>query len=76
MRAFVALAREQYAEVEILLGRVLARDETNVNAGLNMAVAESRTGRLQQARRRLDTMAIAHPHNERIAALLRSLPPR
>lgn len=75
MRAFVALARGQYAEVEILLERVLARDETNVNAGLNMAVAESRTGRLQQARQRLDNMAIAYPHDDRIVALLRSLPP-
>ena len=76
MRAYVALARGQYAEVEIPLRRVLARDATDANAGLNMAVAESRTGRLQQARQRLEQLASVYPDDERIVLMLQSLPQR
>ena len=76
MRAYVALANEQYADVEALLGRVLERDQGDANAGLNMAVAESRTGRLKQARERLEQLAIAHPDDERVTAMIRSLPAR
>ncbi len=76
MRAYVALANGKFDEVESLLQRVLARDENDVNAGLNMAVAESSTGRVDQARRRLENLVIAHPEDERVVALLQSLPSR
>ena len=73
MRAYVELVRGEYAAVETLLGVVLARDEADVHAGLNMAVAESRTGRLQQARERLARLALEHPDDDRVGALLQSL---
>ena len=73
MQAYVALTRGQYAEVETLLARVLARDENDVNAGLNLAVVESRTGRLEQARQRLKHLGIIHPDDERIVVMLQSL---
>ncbi|MCG6872535.1 MAG: tetratricopeptide repeat protein [Gammaproteobacteria bacterium] len=73
MRAFVAMAHERYDEVETLLVRVLARDENNLNASLNLAVAESRTGRVEQARERLENLALAYPHDDRIPRLMGSL---
>lgn len=74
MRAYAALAHGQYKEVEKILSQVLARDSNNVSASLNMAVAESRTGRLQQARQRLENLVITHPQDNRVVAMLQSLP--
>jgi hypothetical protein len=73
MRAYVELLRGEYTAVETLLAVVLARDETDVDAGLNMAIAESRTGRLSQARERLARLVLEHPEDDRVDTLLRSL---
>jgi hypothetical protein len=73
MLAYVALTRDQYPEVEAILSVVLSRNPDDANAGLNMAVAESRTGRLKEARQRLERLALAHPEDSRIGALLASL---
>lgn len=72
MRAYVALVNGQYAEAETLLGVVLVRNQTDADAGLNMAVAESQTGRLEQARRRLERLALVHPDDDRIRVMLQS----
>ena len=73
MRGYVALVNGQYAEAEELLRLVLARDRTDADAAINMAVVESKTGRIKQARRRLERLALAHPDDDRIGVILKSL---
>lgn len=74
MRGYVALVNGQYADAEELLRLVLARDRTDADAGINMAVVESETGRVKRARRRLERLALAHPDDDRIGVMLQSLP--
>ncbi len=73
-RAFTQLALDGDAGLAMnLLQQVLARDPTDVDAAINMAVAEIKLGYREQARRRLHNLASAAPHDVRVEGLLRSI---
>lgn len=74
MRAFTQLTLGGDTEHAMnLLREVLVRDPGDEDAVLNMAVAEIGIGEVAEARARLEALAVAHPGDERIDKLLRSV---
>jgi len=56
-----------------LLDEVLIRDPSDLDASLNLALLEIRSGLAGDARRRLDELARAHPDDPRVLSMLASI---
>jgi len=73
MKAYWHIRREEYAAAESLLQRCLAANDRDVEADLNMAVVESRTGKMEAARSRISRLAARYPNDMRIQNLRQTL---
>ena len=56
-----------------LLKKVLKRNENDLEAGINMAILEIKTNRIQQANKRLAGLQETYPEDVRIAEILNQL---
>jgi hypothetical protein len=73
IKAYRRIQAGDYGMAETLLKRVLALDETDRDAQMNLAVVEANTGRVDAARRRVARLAARFPEDETVAALGRRL---
>lgn len=70
LRAYWHLNNEEYSSAMSLLEIVLARDGDDLEAGINMAIAEMKTYQYQAARERLMRLRKTYPDNHLIAELM------
>ena len=73
MKAYWHLRNEEYPAAVTLLDRVLAQDADDLEAGINMAIAEIKTHQYQAARRRLGKLRETYPDNSKLAELIAKL---
>jgi cytoskeletal protein RodZ len=73
LKAFRAMRRGDDERAAVLLSRVLNRNRQDLDAGLNMAVLEMRTGRTAEAEQRLLLLEEKYPDNRHVRALLSKL---
>ena len=73
LRAFWELRQGDYLSAGSHLKRVLAKDKNDVEAGVNMAILEIKTNRLQDARRRLLRLKELYPDDNLITDLLKKI---
>jgi hypothetical protein len=73
LKAYRYLQAGEFAAAERLLGQVLAQDQTDRDANINMVVVEANTGRIDAARRRLAGLEEQFPEDETLAAMGRRL---
>jgi hypothetical protein len=73
LKAFQLVKAGAYSQAETLLRKLLAVNETDLEAGYNLAVIELKTGRSAQARKRLLQLREFYPGDARIADSLRKL---
>ena len=74
LKAVSEMHLKAYASAATLLEKVLARDATDLDAGLNMAIIEVNTGRVTAARERLHKLLEVYPDEPRIESLVQRLP--
>jgi len=73
LRAFWHLKRERYDSAEALLDLLLQKDENDLESGINMAVLEIKTNRLDQAQKRLERLRRIYADNTQIPSLLKKI---
>ncbi|MEJ2038639.1 MAG: tetratricopeptide repeat protein [Desulfosarcinaceae bacterium] len=73
LKAFQLMKSGDHDRAEALLKRVLSANETDLEAGFNLAVIEVRTGRNVRAVSRLKQLRNLYPGDERIEDLLRKI---
>jgi hypothetical protein len=73
LKAYQYLQAKDFAAAERLLNQVLALDQTDRDANLNLVVVEAQTGRIDAARRRVARLAELYPEDETLAAMGRRL---
>ena len=73
VRAFWYLKKGEYDMARPLLQQLIAKNEEDVEAGINMAVLDIRTNRLEAARKRLRDLRRLHEENTMIPALLEKI---
>lgn len=73
LRAFWHLKRGKYDSAKSLLDRLLQQDENDLEAGINMAVLEIKTNRLDQAQERLERLRRIYADNTQIPSLLKKI---
>jgi hypothetical protein len=74
LKAYALIHQDRLDEARRLLTDVLARDASDFEAGLNMAVVDMKTGRLEHARRRLVQLQQWYPEKRHITTCLMQLP--
>jgi Flp pilus assembly protein TadD len=70
LKAFWCMKKGDYDSAESLLNSLLQRNENDLEAGINMAILELKTHRLQQARKRLEKLRHVYQDNTQIQDLL------
>ncbi|MGA8178884.1 MAG: hypothetical protein WB792_02415, partial [Desulfobacterales bacterium] len=75
LKAVWHIRHQEYKDAANLLKAVLSRNELDLEAGLNMAIVEIRTGKEQNAYRRLAKLQKSYPENIRLAEILQDLRP-
>ncbi len=73
VRAFWYLKKGEYDMARPLLQQLIAKNEEDVEAGINMAVLDIMTNRLEAARKRLRDLRRLHEENTMIPALLEKI---
>ena len=73
LKSYWLLQQDDYQPAMSLLKKVLARNENDLEAGINMAILEIKTNRLQQANKRLARLQETYPEDARIAEILKKL---
>ncbi|MBU0991958.1 MAG: tetratricopeptide repeat protein [Proteobacteria bacterium] len=73
MKAFCLMNKGEYASAELILKKVLMRKKNDLEAGINMAVIESRTDRKDKARARLLALQKVYPDNTFLPEMTRKL---
>jgi hypothetical protein len=73
LRAYWHLRRDEVDAAVILLNRVLQRDAKDLEAGINMAVAEMKTNQFEAAQARLAKLREVYPENSLIPEMLQKL---
>lgn len=73
LRAFLHIRNQDYESAAQLLEKVLERDGMNLEAGINMAVVEIKTNRIQDAKKRLTKLKEIYSDNIIIPELLKKL---
>ena len=73
LKSYWLLQQAQYKSAMSLLQKVLERNENDLEAGINMAIIEIKTDRLQQAGKRLSRLRENYPEDARIAEILNKL---
>ena len=75
LKAYYLLKQRHYREAEGLLQQVVSASPDDIEAGVNLALVEIQSGRLDQARRRIEHLAVEHPDNAVVAEMNRKLQP-
>ena len=70
LKAFWHLRNARYQDAAMLLGQVLAANEEDMEAGINMAILEIKTGKSKEAQKRLEMLHRQNPDNTLITELL------
>ncbi|MBU1345018.1 MAG: hypothetical protein KKE44_23280 [Proteobacteria bacterium] len=73
LKAFKEIRQENYAFAKTLLNKVLAKDNTDFEANINMAIIEIREQKLENARQRLIRLKDLYPSQSAIDDLLNML---
>jgi hypothetical protein len=73
LKAVWRIRNKEYADAASLLETVLSRNELDLEAGLNMAIVEIRTGKEQDAYRRLKKLQKSYPDSIRLTEILQDL---
>ncbi len=73
MRAFSKMRQGDFGSAQSLLQNVLKTHEDDLEAGINMAIIEIKSGRHGDAKERLLSLLGMHPHNTLIADMLLQL---
>ena len=73
LRAFLHIRNQDYESAALLLEKVLKNDDTDLEAGINMAVVEIKTNRIQDAKKRLAKLREIYSDNIFIPELMRKL---
>ncbi len=73
LRAFWHLKRGRYDSAESLLDLLLQKDENDLESGINMAVLEIKTNRLDQAQERLERLRRIYADNTQIPSILKKI---
>jgi hypothetical protein len=74
LKAYALIRQNRFDDARKLLSHVLSRRAGDLEAGLNMAVVDIKTGRYQSARQRLLHLQGLYPEEANIAYYLRQLP--
>ncbi len=73
LKAFWLLKQADYKNAEPLLAKVLAKDENDIEAGLNMALIEIKTSRIEKAQQRLAKLKNIDSDNILIPEIMKKL---
>ncbi|MEA1936400.1 MAG: tetratricopeptide repeat protein [Thermodesulfobacteriota bacterium] len=73
LRAFYHMRQGNYNLAASLLNKVLQKNKNDLEAGVNMAILEIKTGQLTEAKNRLSRLRDVYPHNIRIPELIQKL---
>jgi len=73
LKAYWLMQQDNYQPAMTLLKKVLKRNENDLEAGINMAILEIKTNRIQQANKRLAGLQETYPEDVRIAEILNQL---
>jgi len=73
LKGYWYLQQEQFESAAGLLQKVLVQDENDLEAGVNMAIAEIRLNRWQQAKQRLARLREVYPDNAKLAEVWQQL---
>lgn len=73
LKAFWYLKQEYFSEAESLLLEILNTDPDHLEAGLNQAVVEVRTGRVEAAIKRIRQLRELYPDNPELTDMIRKL---
>ena len=73
LRAFLHIRNQDYESAALLLEKVLESDGMDLEAGINMAIIEIKTNRIQDARKRLAKLREIYSDNIFIPELMRKL---
>ncbi|MFH2090943.1 MAG: tetratricopeptide repeat protein [Pseudomonadota bacterium] len=73
LKAFQLIRENQYDQAKIYLNKVLEKDNTDLEAGLNMAIIEIREGAFKDAKKRLIWLNDRYPSHNAIDRLLNQL---
>ncbi|MFH2058215.1 MAG: tetratricopeptide repeat protein [Pseudomonadota bacterium] len=73
LKAFQLIREKQYDQAKRYLEKVLEKDSTDLEAGINMAIIEIKEGALKQAKKRLVWLNNRYPSDSTINRLLNQL---
>jgi len=73
LRAFVCMRKDKYQSAALLLREVLRKNENDLEAGINMAIIEIKTGQIPEAINRLATLREIYPEDTLIPELIQKL---
>lgn len=73
LRAFLYMRKNEYESAASLLNDVLRKNENDLEAGINMAIVEIKTGQTPKAIKRLAALREMHPENTLITELIQKL---
>jgi tetratricopeptide (TPR) repeat protein len=73
LKGYWYLQQDQFESAVGLLQKVLVQDENDLEAGVNMAIAEMRLNRWQRAKRRLVRLREVYPDNAKLAEVWKQL---
>ena len=74
LRAYSFIRQSRLEEARSLLTEVLSRNADDIEAGLNMAVIDIKSGRYREARSRLTSLQAIYPEQDQVAIYLEQLP--
>ena len=73
LKAYWHLRRDEFDAAVVLLNKVLQKNAEDLEAGINMAVAEMKTNQFAAAEERLDKLREVYPENSLIPEMLHKL---
>ena len=73
LRAFVCMRKNKYQSAALLLREVLRKNENDLEAGINMAIIEIKTGQIPEAINRLAILREIYPEDTLIPELIQKL---
>ena len=69
IKAYQLLRQKNYADAEILLKKIILKQENDLEAGVNLIIVEINTNQLDSARQRLNRLEELFPENPKIIEL-------
>jgi cytochrome c-type biogenesis protein CcmH/NrfG len=67
------MRKDKYQSAAVLLREVLRKNENDLEAGINMAIVEIKTGQIPEAINRLATLREIYPEDALIPELIQKL---